>query len=120
MPEQPQTIICPKCHLEIIPHGNEIVPHKRIRIDRLKECLVIAKELVPVLTEIAALCGADTTASSFLQGRFEIYRSAVELAKTLYIELNDFEISENIQRSKLQTTRYIAKTKKDNIKAMQK
>ena len=42
----------------------------------------------------------------------------LDIGKLFFAEINDFKISDRIAADRMKTTQYIAKTKKDNIKAM--
>ena len=81
-------IICPNCQTVVIPHET----HKQ----RLHDCyhMIADDELFNNLTE----------------------DNKIRLIIDMFNELNDFTISENIEKSKMKTTQQIQAYKRENIK----
>ena len=84
-------IICPNCNTEVIPHET----HKQ----RLEDCF----------EQVLAKFGKDFSQDN-----------NVKIALNFFNELNDFIISDNIQKGKMETTAKIQSYKKANIQAINK
>ena len=87
-----QPIICPKCQTEVIPHET----HRQ----RWEDCYQNIWE-----------------ESKYAQLSED---SRIKIAMNLFNELNDFIISENIGKQKMETTRQIQTYKKANIASIKK